>query len=527
MARRWRGPLVIENEQTGDGRVIAPGALDWAPLPLPLGWLQQEQHGDLLAGAVQVGTIDTITREGDVVMGEGLVDDEQPDGAELVRRLEAGTASHGARQGLSIDPDNWAMELLLRDDSDDDDSGEVVILAGAGRLPSRRQLVAMVASVRPDLLSDELRAAAGDPDPGEGGGDDYYQLFVDEVDELLARFSRLRIRGVTACAVPAFAGAYMELAGEATTTDDEPADDDDTVVAAVPAAPAPPVAPPASWFSIPEPDVDSEGDLDLYGMPAQELLVEQPDGGLAVPFTITDDGRVFGHAARWGQCHVGYPGTCVTAPESLAAYAHFHHGEVVCDDGTRVATGTLTMGCDHAAAELRAPEARDHYAHQGLAFADVRATNGALGVWVSGVLRPDVTTEQLRLLRASSLSGDWRRIGAGLEFIGALAVNVPGFPIAREAVTAAGLEQLPAAQLTASAFLDDQVQTSLVAAGVVQRCPECQKRAMRARLTPEAEAQANLLPVGEVMDVLRKLELRTRHLGPAAAEHALRRIVQR
>lgn len=200
---------------------------------------------------------------------------------------------------------------------------------------------------------------------------------------------------------------------------------------------------------------------------------------------------------------------------------------MVCDDGTRVATGTLTMGCDHAAAELRAPEARDHYAHQGLAFADVRATNGALGVWVSGVLRPDVTTEQLRLLRASSLSGDWRRIGAGLEFIGALAVNVPGFPIAREAVTAAGLEQLPAAQLTASAFLDDQVQTSLVAAGVVQRCPECQKRAMRARLTPEAEAQANLLPVGEVMDVLRKLELRTRHLGPAAAEHALRRIVQR
>lgn len=508
MARRWRGPLVIENEQTGDGRVIASGALDWAPLPLPLAWLQQEQHGDLLPGAVQVGTIDTITREGDVVMGEGDLDDENPDGAELARRLDAGTASHGNRQGLSIDPDNWAMELLLRDDGDGED--DVVIIAGAGALP------------------ESVTAAAGDPDPGEGGGDTHALLFTDDVDELLARFSRLRIRGVTACAVPAFAGAYMELVADATEpevdddqADDEPAEDEVVASATSPAIPA---APPASWFTIPEPDLGAEGQTEVYGMPAQELLVEQPDGGLAVPFTITDDGRVFGHAARFGQCHVGYPGTCVTAPESMAAYAHFHHGEVVCDDGSRVATGTLTMGTDHAAAELRAPDARDHYANSGLAFADVRATNGALGVWVSGVLRPDVTAEQLRLLRASSLSGDWRRIGNGLEFIGALAVNVPGFPIAREAVTAAGLEQLPAAQLTASAYLDDQVQTSLVAAGVVQRCPECQKRAMAVRANPAGE---NHLADPELMELVRAIELRTRHLAPAAAEHALRRIVRR
>jgi len=507
MARRWRGPLVIENEQTGDGRVITAGAIEWAPLPLPLAWLQQEQHGDLLPGAVQVGTIDSITRDGDVVMGEGTLDDEQEAGAELARRMDAGTASHGARQGLSIDPDNWAMELLMRDDGDDE--ADVVILAGAGQVPS-------------------LQAAAGDPDPGDEGGDSHTLLFTDDVDEVLARFTRLRIRGVTACAVPAFDGAYMELVADAAEAEDGPADDDEAaepVVAAAAVAPAPPAAPPASWFAIPEPDLDAEGMVDVYGMPAQELLVEQPDGGLAVPFTITDDGRVFGHAARWGQCHVGYPGTCVTAPESMAAYAHFHHGEVVCDDGSRVATGTLTMGCDHAAAELRAPEARDHYANMGLAFADVRATNGALGVWVSGVLRPDVTAEQLRLIRASSLSGDWRRIGNGLEFIGALAVSVPGFPIAREAVVAAALDQVPEA-ITASAYVNDGVQQSLVAAGVVQRCPECQRRAMAARLTPEAQANPNLLADPEVLDLLRKLELRTRHLAPAAAEHALRRIVR-
>jgi hypothetical protein len=29
--------------------------------------------------------------------------------------------------------------------------------------------------------------------------------------------------------------------------------------------------------------------VDVYGMPAQELMIEQPDGSLAVPFTINDD----------------------------------------------------------------------------------------------------------------------------------------------------------------------------------------------------------------------------------------------
>lgn len=512
--RPVRGVLVQENVQTGDGRVIASGALTWAPLPLPFAWLRDgDQHIDLTEMAPQIGNILTIDRDGDDVVWTGVVDDEIPDGAELVRRMENGSAGFGSRQGISIDPDNWEVELLLRPEEGE---GDVVILAGAGQLPQlapQRELV---------------HAAAGDPDPGPEGGDSHELLFTDRVDDLLQRYTMLRIRGVTACAVPAFTGAYVELDGSAPAADtDEPEGDDeaepDATTASAPARTAP-VAPPAEVFHLPEPDLDADGGLDLYGMPAQELLVEQPDGGLAVPFTIVDrpDGHrvAFGHAARWGQCHVGYPGACVTAPESAAAYAHFHHGEVLCADGSRVATGTLTMGTDHAAAELRAPDARDHYANTGLAFADVRATNGALGVWVSGVIRPDVTEAQLRVIRASSLSGDWRRIGNGLEFIGALAVNVPGFPIAREAVTAAGLQQLPAAQLTASAWLDDGVQQSLVAAGVVQRCPECQQRAMAARAGAEPEVALS----GEALDLLRKLELRTRHLAPAAAEHALARI---
>ena len=102
----WRGRVAIEGEESGDGRLIVAGGLEWGDLPLPLAVLTAEQHGDLLAGGIQVGTIDTLTRTGADIMATGSIDDEIPEGAELVRRLEAGTASHGAQQGISIDADN-------------------------------------------------------------------------------------------------------------------------------------------------------------------------------------------------------------------------------------------------------------------------------------------------------------------------------------------------------------------------------------------------------------------------------------
>lgn len=511
MARRAvRGVAVQEGVQTGDGRLIVAGALTWAELPMPLAWLERQMHGDLLAGGVQIGTIETVTREGDGLAYTGFIDDEIPEGAELVRRMEAGTASNGARSGISIDPDNWAVELVATDAEGEEGDG-VLLLASSGR-------------GQPPLH--QVSAAAGDPDPTEGT----VLLYADRVDAVLERYTMLRMRGATACAIGAFStpGCYLELdpGGDAAPADEPaegeaPAPEPEATVHA--SAALAPIRPPAGWFAIPEPQPGDEGMVEVYGCNAAELLVEQPDGGLGVPLQIASDGRVFGHAARWGQCHVGYPGQCVTAPESLAAYAHFHHGEVVCEDGARVATGTLTVGCDHAAAELLAPDARDHYANTGLAFADVRATNGTLGVWVSGTLRPSVTEAQVRLLRASSLSGDWRRIGTNLEFIGALAVSVPGFPIAREAVTAAAVAQLPTAGLVASAYVDNGVQLSLVASGVVQRCPECQQRQMAARYGPAAELVEGH-GYAEALELLRKLELRTRHLVPVQAQAAMRSV---
>lgn len=491
MPRGWTGPISVEGEQTGDGRVFVVGTMEWPDGAQPLRWDREDDGAHL--GAVSVGSIDMLERRTDGrIWGAGTMDDaEGSDGAEYIRLYEAGAVTGG----ISVDLDDYEVQIIDTTIEESDEGG------GGGVL-----------------------AAAGDPDPGEEGG---VLLFEDASDAIIVRFLRSRIRGATLVDTPAFEDCRIVLDGtEATAEEGEPVEEE----AAAVAASAAPVRPPAEWFAMPEPQPGMTGMLDVYGMPAEELLVEQRNGGMAVPLVITEDGRVFGHLAQWGQPHRGFPGAEVVAPESTSGYAHFHIGEVVCADGERVATGPLVAGCDHALGYLLASEARDHYAHNGLGWADVRATNGTFGVWVCGVLRPEVTESQLRVLRASALSGDWRRLGGALELVVGLAVNGPGFPIAREAVTASGLEQLPTVEAPRVAVTED-VQVSLVASGVVRRCAECQRRASLVASGGMGEDVFGTLleavpdpRIDEVLQRLRVIELRTRHLVPEAAKAAAVRL---
>jgi hypothetical protein len=163
-----------------------------------------------------------------------------------------------------------------------------------------------------------------------------------------------------------------------------------------------PLVPPRSWFSNPR-----------FAAPS--------------PIRVTDDGRVLGHVAVWGSCHIGITEQCVTPPSSATNYAHFLTGEVLLDDGSRVPVGQITLGTGHAPLGANAARAALHYDHTGSAVADVTAGEDEYGIWVSGALRPGVSPEQVRTLMASDVSGDWRRIGSGLELVAVLAVNVPGF----------------------------------------------------------------------------------------------------
>lgn len=185
-----------------------------------------------------------------------------------------------------------------------------------------------------------------------------------------------------------------------------------------------PVRPPFTWFTDPK----------LPGLS---------------PLTITADGRVSGHIAAWHTSHIGMAGG-IKPPRSKSGYAYFRTGSIECDDGSFVDVGQITLAGGHAPLEASVREAVAHYDNTNSAVMDVAAGEDRHGIWVAGALRPDVTDSQIRAVRASSVSGDWRPINGRLELVAVCSVNCPGFPIPRArvaagspiALVAAGVEPL-------------------------------------------------------------------------------------
>jgi hypothetical protein len=191
---------------------------------------------------------------------------------------------------------------------------------------------------------------------------------------------------------------------------------------------------PAAWFTDPELDAPT-------------------------PVTVTEEGRVFGHIAQWGVCHtglglsVGLDDSCTAAPHSTTDYAYYRTGVIDTDVG-EIPVGNLTMGIGHAGERASASATMAHYDNTNAVVADVVVGEDIHGIWFSGAMRPNLTDEQVREFKASTLSGDWRTIGGDLELVAALAVNVPGFPIPRLSLAAASGRQM---SLIAAGILDRDV----------------------------------------------------------------------
>ena len=176
---------------------------------------------------------------------------------------------------------------------------------------------------------------------------------------------------------------------------------------------------------------------------------DNPNFGEVTPMTIQSDGRVMGHIATWKQSHIGLAGG-VKAPRSRSNYAFFATGSIECDDGSFVNVGQITLAGGHAPLEASVAEAVAHYDNTQSGVMDVTCGEDDHGIWAAGALRPEVSDIQLRTIRASSVSGDWRPINGNLELVAVCAVNVPGFPITRArvasgqvvALVAAGIEEL-------------------------------------------------------------------------------------
>lgn len=228
--------------------------------------------------------------------------------------------------------------------------------------------------------------------------------------DYLFRATQWRIMGATITPFPAFAEAFVELDLEP-AADGAAAATDASQTAPVLVAAGGPARPPRDWFTQPAFDALADG----------------------AP-TYLDSGQCYGYLAAFGECHIAFEDACTCAPRSAAQYAYACTGALVTAEGDTVAVGQLTMATGHADLSMSARAAASHYDDTGTAFADVIFGEDDRGIWFAGAMRPDLSEEQLRTIRCSALSGDWRPIGGSLELVAALAVNVPGFPIPRARV---------------------------------------------------------------------------------------------
>jgi hypothetical protein len=261
---------------------------------------------------------------------------------------------------------------------------------------------------------------------------------------------KARVMAITIVPKPAFQECSIVLAEDLTQynqedtmipngvyVDDVDSADAQALVACGMIAGAIPLTPPTAWFENPK--------------------LDKP-----TPLTVTDDGRVYGHIAAWHVDHIGMAfGT--RPPRSKSNYGYFHTGVIRTEEGTDMPVGQLTLAGGHAGLEASASEAAKHYDDTGSAFADVHAGEDRHGIWVSGALRPGTSPEQVRAIRASAPSGDWRPIRGSLELVAVCQVNVPGFPIARARVASGQIMALVAAGASTLAKLKSDPLTELTA----------------------------------------------------------------
>lgn len=269
--------------------------------------------------------------------------------------------------------------------------------------------------IRPSVDLCDVEWALADAD-GQPISDADAEAAFERGEQLMECTTAATVMGATLVAKPAFADAKIVLEAE--------------TVAASGAGPDALVAAAAPWA----------GTSEFFADP-------KLDG--PTPLTVTADGRVYGHLATWGVCHVGIRDSCITAPKTGTDYAYFHVSEIPSTGGP-VAVGRLTVGTGHAGARDGVHAAAAHYDNTGSTWAYARAGEDAHGIWVAGQVHPHATAEQVAEGSAAPLSGDWRRVGGNLELVAALGVVSGGFPVPRGARNTAGAE------------------TSLVAAGALR-----------------------------------------------------------
>lgn len=474
IARRWRGTLVVEGTTTGDGREFSPEALEWVEAPL-IRWQKETAHGGQHDVTVTVGRADKVWRVGEKIEGEGVLDIVSPDGYEIWRRMNDGFAG-----GISIDADDIQdadVEVVWPESSSESENDSLIKLfsgkpekmvfhGGRIRAATIVDIPAFV-EARIGLIGNDttaLVAAATEPVTG-APMKPVYAIHQHTTTLSDAPWTAPHKRGMKRTAP---LGAYAWGHGDIALLLHHEVHDDNSVGPANLTACSAAIAElvnsrgiiPTSDERIvyehlaghlrdagltppPFPKLDAlsaSAAILEEKLPPKEWF-ENPRLKVPVGITITDEGRIYGHAAQWGECHIGFEDQCVGPPVE-DSHPYFMTGEVITADGTRVTVGQITVATGHAPLRMRASRAAEHYDNTGSVVADVVVGNDDVGIWVAGAIRPHAEAARVRDLRASGrVSGDWRRIGGELRMVGLLGVNVPGFALRTRARVASGVPQ--------------------------------------------------------------------------------------
>lgn len=399
----WHSDMCFEGVSTGDGRFMVPGSLRSRELPLTLMAMTETPDFGGHAGAEVAGRIDTFDKR-----------DIDMDGAKLPTNVQAVYSTGVFDQGsFAQDIERMVGDEVLRGVSVD-----LAVFEWAFRDPETGELI----------------------DPMEATDEQWERAFMGELEFAVVDGE---VMASTVCPTPAFADARIAILASGVSPSftrtwlagPEYAAlvgvEEGQVMTTIVAAAKPMLVKAARQDTVvASASAAREGIAPLK--PNRDLFfVPEPDG--PQPIVVDEHGGVTGHLALWETCHTGYSNgsfaECITPPKSGTDYSEFHLMPLVCEDGSQVLVGKLTVGTGHADPHLGIVPARAHYDNTGAVAAFVRAIDGKHGIWLSGCTRSDMTDEQLRDLRVNPPSGDWRGPRGALELLAALAVVCPGFPV--------------------------------------------------------------------------------------------------
>ena len=542
MGTKWRGLVSPIDVATGDRRRMAPGAMRSRELPLPLKWQRSDEPGH--DKAVVVGRMTSLSFEEDQVFAEGeLFDEVDPavlprlaeDVAEAKLLLEKGVI------GPSVDAADASMyEVVKGTDEVPTEEQVYQIMNGEDGAPELEKLftdyeigaatlvtIPAFAEARPfELLEDSMVASVtgstylpvADRDmawDGPAAAARVFDAYTDADGNLdVAAVSKAFLyrdsdadpqnRGSWKLGFADFVDGTLSIvprgvaatAGGRGVESADVGDDQSAIESKICSLYSKVRAKFDDWPECPFGSSMSADTMALVAAWSEEpevldaALFLDPELPALTAFTYEPDtGRVYGHLAPAGACHVGYKESCVSPPESLTDYSLFHRypvnttGGLVDAGRLTLGHGTVGSGCDHAACSrlddhacggFTFSEAVAH--HDGMkTIAHVRVGTDDHGIWFAGVAEAGLTPEDVQVMSRRKVSGDWRAHGTGMELTEILALSSenPGFPVAT-ATSRGGrsfslVAASPVSPSTPASTVDVDALADVVAARVMKR----------------------------------------------------------